>query len=206
MQKKTFLYSLLGNPFFYRLVQWVFAHKKTQSQFRELLGDVKGRKVLDIGCGPGDDAEFFREGMYIGVDISADYINEANQSFGHIGQFFCTSVDNLDDLSLSNIDIFILKGVLHHLSDSQIVSMMEKFEKIKSKNAVVVTVDPVFFDNQGWCERILARMDRGEGVRFENSYVQLVKPFSSKVTLARTHQLLPPYDRLLMKCLLSSSK
>ena len=200
LQKTTFLYSLLGKPFFYRLVQWGFDHKKTRSQFRELLGDIKGKKILDVGCGPGDDAEVFKEGTYIGIDISSNYINEANQSYGHIGQFFCTSIDDINDLNLSCVDVFILKGVLHHLSDTQIKSMMESFENIKNENAIVVTLDPVFFDNQGWCERVLAEMDRGEAVRHQEAYLQLIKPFCTNVETYRTHQFLPPYDRLLMKC------
>ena len=47
-----------------------------------LLGDVRGRRVLDVGCGDGDLAlELWRRGaVVIGIDASLDMIDAARAS------------------------------------------------------------------------------------------------------------------------------
>jgi 2-polyprenyl-3-methyl-5-hydroxy-6-metoxy-1,4-benzoquinol methylase len=80
----------------------------------------RGKKVLEIGCGIGSDAEqFARHGAeYTAIDISQESINLCQQRFdvyGLQGKFILGSVTDLDFLrSLGQFDMVYSYGVLHH--------------------------------------------------------------------------------------------
>jgi len=80
----------------------------------------RGRKVLEIGCGIGTDAEqFARHGAeYVGIDISQESLDICRKRFdvyGLNGEFHLGSVTDLDFLkSLGEFDLVYSYGVLHH--------------------------------------------------------------------------------------------
>jgi 2-polyprenyl-3-methyl-5-hydroxy-6-metoxy-1,4-benzoquinol methylase len=80
----------------------------------------RGRRVLEIGCGIGTDAEqFARHGAdYVGIDISEASLAICQQRFGVYaltGDFRCGSVTDLEFLrSLGEFDLVYSYGVLHH--------------------------------------------------------------------------------------------
>jgi SAM-dependent methyltransferase len=55
-----------------------------------LAGEVRGRQVLDIGCGPGRHAKrLLAKGAHVtGIDISEEMINIAREHCGGRGRFF----------------------------------------------------------------------------------------------------------------------
>jgi 2-polyprenyl-3-methyl-5-hydroxy-6-metoxy-1,4-benzoquinol methylase len=80
----------------------------------------RGRRVLEIGCGIGSDAEqFARHGAdYVGIDISDESINLCRRRFRvqdvH-GEFHRGSVTDLEFLKhLGKFDLVYSYGVLHH--------------------------------------------------------------------------------------------
>ena len=56
-------------------------HKLLQFQLNKFITLLPGKKVLDVGCGPGRDVEYFKdEGLdIIGVDISKGMVEEAKK-------------------------------------------------------------------------------------------------------------------------------
>lgn len=80
----------------------------------------RGRRVLEIGCGIGTDAEqFARHGAdYVGIDISTESLEICRQRFevlGLRGEFIEGSVTDMDLLStLGEFDLVYSYGVLHH--------------------------------------------------------------------------------------------
>jgi 2-polyprenyl-3-methyl-5-hydroxy-6-metoxy-1,4-benzoquinol methylase len=80
----------------------------------------RGRRVLEIGCGIGTDAEqFARHGAeYVGIDISAESLHLCRQRFdvyGLHGDFHHGSVTDAPFLaSLGEFDLVYSYGVLHH--------------------------------------------------------------------------------------------
>lgn len=85
----------------------------------------RGKRVLEIGCGIGTDAEqFARHGAdYVGIDLSRDSIGVALQRFKVYdlhGKFYHGSVTDLDFLtSLGQFDLVYSYGVLHHFPGMQ---------------------------------------------------------------------------------------
>lgn len=83
----------------------------------------RGRRVLEIGCGIGTDAEqFARHGAdYVGIDLSSASVNICRQRFdifGLTGQFHV--MDAADSAALSGLgkfDLVYSYGVIHHYPD-----------------------------------------------------------------------------------------
>ena len=80
----------------------------------------RGRRVLEIGCGIGSDAEqFARHGAeYVGIDLSQESLHICRQRFKVYdlpGEFRQGSVSDRDFMkSLGEFDLVYSYGVLHH--------------------------------------------------------------------------------------------
>jgi trans-aconitate methyltransferase len=60
--EQTPVYSLWQAPFVTDKLAPVVSHNDI----------ARVRRVLDVGCGPGTNTDFFRNADYLGVDINAD--------------------------------------------------------------------------------------------------------------------------------------
>lgn len=80
----------------------------------------QGKRVLEIGCGIGTDAEqFVRHGAeYVGVDISSTSIDLCKLRFqvqNLSGDFHCLDAGDLNQvMSLGKFDLVYSMGVIHH--------------------------------------------------------------------------------------------
>lgn len=83
----------------------------------------QGKRVLEIGCGIGTDAEqFVRHGAkYVGIDLSAESIKLSKsrfETFGLDGEFYALDgADTKSLLRLGEFDLVYSCGVLHHYPD-----------------------------------------------------------------------------------------
>ena len=81
----------------------------------------QGKRVLEIGCGIGSDAEeFAKHGAdYVGIDISAESISVCRQRFdvlGLEGEFYVHNCDHGLE-QFGEFDLVYAYGVLHHYPD-----------------------------------------------------------------------------------------
>jgi 2-polyprenyl-3-methyl-5-hydroxy-6-metoxy-1,4-benzoquinol methylase len=80
----------------------------------------QGRRVLEIGCGIGTDAEqFVRHGAeYVGIDISQNSVDLCRKRFSIQqleAQFFCLDSTDWSQLKhLGQFDLVYSMGVIHH--------------------------------------------------------------------------------------------
>ena len=92
----------------------------------------QGKRVLEVGCGIGSDAEeFARHGAeYVGIDISEDSLEVARRRFqvlGLDGDFYYQSAD--EDMShLGQFDLVYSYGVIHHFPN--IEQTIENIRKV----------------------------------------------------------------------------
>jgi SAM-dependent methyltransferase len=91
----------------------------------ELRGLIRGRKVLDAGCGAGMGAlllfgEMLKDCRYIGLDISTavDVAAERFREKGIPGEFIQTSLTDIPS-ELGNFDVVWSEGVLHHTDSTE---------------------------------------------------------------------------------------
>ena len=89
----------------------------------EILGDIRGKRLLDVGCGLGENSLLFaRWGAHVtGVDVSGGSLAVARQRAEQFGltdrvAFVETPVELLDGTS-SSYDIVWCAAFLHHVLD-----------------------------------------------------------------------------------------
>lgn len=99
-----------------------------------LLGDPRGLKILDLGCGIGDNALLMAHlGAHVtGIDISPRSIEVAMDRAARCGleervRFYCGPVEEVEPAD-KPFDVVFADGVLHHLLDS----LEQVFERLSS--------------------------------------------------------------------------
>ncbi|MFF4735132.1 class I SAM-dependent methyltransferase [Streptomyces sp. NPDC001262] len=106
-----------------------------------LLGDVRGRRVLDAGCGPGlYMAELITRGAEaIGFDQSADMVHQARSRLGPSAQIRQHDLeDRLAWLPDSTIDIALAALVIHYVHD-RATALGELFRVLRPQGRLVVS-------------------------------------------------------------------
>lgn len=186
-------------PFIYNFIQKIFYHKLSVTEWNKIIGSTSKKKILDIGCGPGDESVNYHNAFYYGLDISPSYIRNAKKKYKDNGEFFCCSVDAINKLNINDIDIVLMKGVMHHLSDKQLNNLFSNLKKMTNKNMRIVTLDCLFFSGQNFVSWFLTFLDRGEYVRTEKAYREIVETHFKIKYSSIIEQKLPPIHRLFYK-------
>ncbi|KEF61552.1 uncharacterized protein A1O9_03119 [Exophiala aquamarina CBS 119918] len=118
---------------------------------RKLVGDVKGQRVLDLGCGFGWFARWaVQEGharSVLGIDLSENMLNRARQATETAGieQGVITySCGNLEELSLKEreYDLAYSSLALHYLPDEALRRLLgEIFKGLESDGKFVFSIE-----------------------------------------------------------------
>lgn len=101
-------------------------------------------KILDIGCGIGENITIIKGAGFnniIGVDISADMVNESRLK-GHEAY----DINILNELHLKDIDILLFSHVLEHINYPDIVQIMENYFAMCKTEAKIIIIMPILYD------------------------------------------------------------
>lgn len=149
-----------------------------------------GQKVVDIGCGPGFIVAHLPAGIsYIGFDTEEKYIRYASAKFGDKGQFLCESFDEYAADKCSPVDIVMMNGVLHHMSDDDVNQNLVAAKRALRNGGRLFTLDGCYVDGQAAVARFLLDSDRGRFVRTSEQYQQLLKSHFERVDIHIDHGL-----------------
>jgi len=86
------------------------------NEIESVYDSLNGKKVLDLGCGPGRLPEAFPEmSFYLGIDQSKLMIEHAKEKFPQ-HHFVCTSIE--DYRNPNSFDVVTCIDVLQHLENS----------------------------------------------------------------------------------------
>jgi ubiquinone/menaquinone biosynthesis C-methylase UbiE len=200
-QRTTGWRSVFSLPAVYRFAQRSIGSPEVRSAFvNERVRPAPGDRILDIGCGTGDIVQLLGEAKYTGYDPSAEYIESARERYGDLGAFFVGEVGAVD-LEAESFDICIAKGVLHHLDDDAATALFGEAARVLRPGGRLVTMDPVFTDDQSRIARFLAERDRGQNVRTPDEYERLaLEAFEHVDTQVRHDLLRVPYSHALLSC------
>ncbi|HEX8434979.1 class I SAM-dependent methyltransferase [Archangium sp.] len=118
-------------------------------EFRfRLMGDLRGKRVLDVGCGDGSNALLMaRFGARVtGIDISSKSIELCHRraeldGVGANTQFICSPLETADLLD-GSFDIIWGDGVLHHLIP-ELDGVMRKLVSCAKPGAFFLFSEPV---------------------------------------------------------------
>jgi ubiquinone/menaquinone biosynthesis C-methylase UbiE len=111
-----------------------------------LLGNIRGKTVLDFGCGSGENLLPLveRGARAIGMDISPELIALARQRLTNAGLNATVEVGSAYATGLpdASVDVILSISLIHHLDIPQ---MLQEMLRILTKNGVVIIKEPVRF-------------------------------------------------------------
>ena len=118
-----------------------------ESCFR-LLGDLRGKAILDVGCGEGEDSILLASlgARVTGLDVSPGAIELARKRAALSGlsdrtDFLCAPL-NAAALPGSTFDVIWIDNVLHHVLDD-LEGTMRALLKSAKPGALVVCMEPL---------------------------------------------------------------
>lgn len=193
--------KLLASPIAYDFSQWLVGARHCHARFMsEMVRPVQGERVLDVGCGVGACLRDVPEGVdYVGIDLSAPYIESARARYGKRGTFICADVGSIDASSLGTFDRAFSHGLLHHLSDEVAAQAMNLVRRVVRPGGVYVTLDPCYLPGQSTVAHYLIANDRGKYVRDRPAWERLAGTLGT-VQSHIFHDLLRiPYTLIIMQ-------
>ena len=169
---------------------------------KEYIRVKTGDRILDIGCGNGDILEFLPSKIfYHGIDMSSNYIEDANKRFQGKGTFINDKFSKELIRNYNNFDIIMANGVLHHLTDGEVNDLfISSFEALK-KGGRLLTFDGCYSVDNSKMVNYLLKSDRGEFVRTKENYFKLANKTFNKIKISiRKDLLFIPYSHIIMEC------
>jgi len=194
--------ALLTHPRLYEAFSTIVGGRRAREVFiREHVRPDERSRVLDLGCGPGELRTHLPAGVtYVGVDISAAYIDRARERFGASAELRVGDATSLDD-DLRDFDLVMAVGVLHHLDDEGVLALLRGSARAMSGGGRLVSVDPAFWPPQSAAARAVIKRDRGQHVRETAEYAQLARSvFTHVIPSQRTDLLRIPYTHCVLEC------
>ncbi|MDC5821808.1 class I SAM-dependent methyltransferase [Vibrio europaeus] len=114
-----------------------------------LLGDVKGKAVVDMGCGSGIYAQWFLEhgvSNLTCVDLSAEMIDLVKSEYGNRLTAYVQDLSKgLPNEASSSADIIVCPLVLHYIEDLNVV-LKDVYRVLKPGGYIVFSTHHPFAD------------------------------------------------------------
>ena len=200
MQIISGIRSILSNPLFY-----IFFHKITNvykhktDPFVQVINKNKNKiKVLDIGCGPCEILELLKDNIeYYGIDTNKRYIDYAKKKYKRRGFFINEEFSKKLNKKLPKFNYVIMCGLIHHLDEKQINLILKNLRKNINKKTLILTLDPLYTENQNYLEKKIMGADRGQNIRNEKEITNLFRNFKIKKKIFK--QIYIPYTWIFLK-------
>jgi len=175
---QTAIERILENPIVFEVQQLVCNNYSAVSQEFSGLLDVRGLRILDIGCSTGTCAGQIvdmKANSYTGVDLSAKYIAIAQRRHPD-GRFIAMDARHMvfEDASF---DLAMFVGVLHHMKDELAIDCLSDVRRVIKPAGHVIVAEPVFASGK-YLSTLLLSCDRGRYIRSEEGYRQLFNGFA----------------------------
>ncbi len=198
------LKDILSNATVFDTFTGLIIQPKRKFDFiRDCVGNVKGKKVLDLGCGYGRMLESMNGyEKYVGIDYSNLYIEKAKKLFSDRDniEFICTDLNEYVNKSDERFDIVMMVGVMHHLNNKEIDNAMKNIKKLLKEDGLFVSYDGAYTDNMNPVAKFMLKNDRGKYVRHERVWRKLMKKYWKDYSYRiRTDVLRVPYSVIIFR-------
>ena len=160
-------HRILGNDLAYDAFQTCVGSYKFRERFIKSLEVMPNAKVLELGCGTGITLETIRENDYIGIDLSAKYLEKARkrkESAILVNGDVSSSV-TYKNITTKKNDVVLALALWHHLDDLQMIRTLENIYKISGSGMSIYSLDPFIDNKTGISAKWIAQNDRGKYLR-----------------------------------------
>ncbi len=103
-----------------------------------LLPDVKGKKILDAGCGPGNYADWLanKGAIVTAVDYSDEMIRLGKEKAGDKVNFVTANLNHLLEFKNDEFEIIISSMVVHYIKDWR--NLFSEFNRILKPGGILI--------------------------------------------------------------------
>ena len=203
-EKTSGIYKLVTMPKFYASFQSLLGGDEVRDRVKqEHFPDLSGKRILEVGCGPGIWVPWLSEcESYLGLDWNKKHIRNAQEKWpSDKFKFEARDVRSLSENNVEEFDLVIAFGLIHHLSDVETSNLLSTIAQVLKEDGSLITIDPVFHENQNIIARIMKHLDSGKHIRQMGQYEKLVPEIFTKVEVQMTKDLLRiPYSHCFMTC------
>jgi ubiquinone/menaquinone biosynthesis C-methylase UbiE len=199
-QKENIIYNILSSPFIYSSFQKLMKGDKIRKKILTNVIKKNNPHILDIGCGLGDSLDYINNAVYYGYDISKRYINHAKKKYKTKGNFICRNFTKKEIKKLPKFDYTLLIGILHHLTNKQIINLLKLIKIVLKKDGKIITLDPIYKDKQNFFAKFLISHDRGMNIKTKKKYLKLVGDLFKYKKCKTYNQSFIPYTWFTMTC------
>lgn len=106
-----------------------------QELLRAVIGELKPKSILDVGCGDQAVSQVIPDDIYIGVDISSQVIEKNRKSYPS-RKFVCKDIMDID---LPQADLIICMDVLIHIGNGESYrAFVEKLVSLTGKTCLAI--------------------------------------------------------------------
>ncbi len=133
--------------FLYKMIDDFAINQKLLEYHKHWLGDLKTKKVLDLGCHHGNAlSEYLAKNsrQYFAVDLSESALNVLKNKLLHIEQsklqFISTDILS-DEFTERNFDVVYAIDVFHHFKYFD--ELIHRIKSVTKEDSIIITSDPM---------------------------------------------------------------
>lgn len=145
--------------------------KAIRAVIRKDLKLGQGLRTLDLGCGPGAFSDLFEKDDYVGVDLNPRYIDYARH---HRKGTFVVGDATRIELPDRRFDQVLIFGLLHHLSDDAVRSVLKEARRVLVPGGRVLAIEDIpAISKLNLVGHLIHNVENGEHIRPTEEYRKL---------------------------------
>jgi predicted TPR repeat methyltransferase len=160
-------HRILANELAYDAFQTCVGSYRFRRRYLQSINILPESKIVELGCGTGITLKTIHNNDYIGIDLSANYLEKASKrkEFSTLIKGDVALSKTYENLSTKKNDVVLALALWHHLDDNQMVQTLENVYKISEKGTSIFSLDPFVDGNTGISATWIAKNDRGKYLR-----------------------------------------